>query len=65
MNNIPSEKLSARQIFTVALRLEDKDQRQAYLQEACGEDAALRKLVESLLAASPDIHICGMQLDWP
>jgi hypothetical protein len=38
-----------RDVFIAALQLESRDRRRAYLDEACGDDAALRRHVEALL----------------
>jgi WD40 repeat protein len=43
--------MSERDIFTVALRKEDPAERLAYLDQACGGDAALRRRIEALLSA--------------
>ena len=42
---------SQKTIFLQAIDLEDLNQRQAYLDSVCGENASLRKAVEALLAA--------------
>ena len=42
---------SAKEIFTVALRLEQTARRNEYLSDVCGGDAALRSNVDRLLAA--------------
>jgi serine/threonine protein kinase len=42
----------ADEVFGAALAIEDAVERAAYLQQACGDDAALRAEVESLLASS-------------
>jgi serine/threonine protein kinase len=47
-----AERPTAKEIFTAALRLEDPPQRQAYLDQACGQDAALRQRVADLLSAA-------------
>jgi serine/threonine protein kinase/TolB-like protein len=41
-------------ILCNALELEEESQQQAYLTSACGDDAALRQEVESLLKPAPD-----------
>src|SRR5258708_38593689 len=38
-------------LFAAALEKEDAAERQAYLEEACGQDVLLRRRVEKLLAA--------------
>src|SRR6266851_525044 len=42
---------SLRAIFNQAVEIEDAQQRAAYLAEACGNDAALRRKVEELIDA--------------
>jgi len=42
---------SAREIFADALELKDPAQRERHLARACGQDARLRQMVESLLEA--------------
>ena len=46
-----SEPLSEASIFNSARRIDSLDKRTAYLDEACGDDAALRERVGKLLAA--------------
>jgi len=46
--------MSERTIFLTALEKTDPDQRRQYLDEACGDDEALREQVEQLLAAHQD-----------
>ena len=47
--------MNERQIFEEALAIVDPARRKAFLDQSCGDDAALRTLVESLLAAhAPD-----------
>ncbi len=46
-----SEKPSIDAIFGAAIEIESADDRQAYLERACGEDASLRRQVERLLSA--------------
>src|SRR5262245_65661068 len=41
--------MNERDIFIGALQLEDLSARQAYLEQACGTEAALRERLESLL----------------
>jgi serine/threonine protein kinase len=41
------------QIFWTALQLTSEDERRAYLDRACSDDAELRRLVEKLLRAEP------------
>jgi eukaryotic-like serine/threonine-protein kinase len=48
--NLPSMG-SIKPIFLAARRITDPNARQAYLDEACGEDPELRKNIDSLLAA--------------
>src|SRR5690606_16799205 len=43
--------MNEREIFTAALRKSAGAERQAYLVEACGDDAELRRSVEALLEA--------------
>ena len=43
--------MSERSIFLAALDIADPAQRSAYLDQACGNDAALRKHIEELIAA--------------
>jgi WD40 repeat protein/serine/threonine protein kinase len=45
---------SLREIFAEALGITDGEQRSAYLAQACGEDAKLRREVEELLQAEAD-----------
>src|SRR5258706_9697786 len=49
MMNEPDNSL--RTIFAEALEIEDTNQRAAYLSQACGADAALRREVEELIQA--------------
>jgi hypothetical protein len=56
----PSQPVEA--IFTAALEIVDAKARTAYLDEACGDDAALRQRVESLLRADAE---AGSFLDQP
>ncbi|MFO0869626.1 MAG: protein kinase [Pirellulales bacterium] len=46
-----SERPSEEVLFNTARRIDGSDQRRAYLDEACGGDATLRKRVDKLLAA--------------
>ncbi|MBU1947919.1 MAG: serine/threonine protein kinase, partial [Candidatus Eisenbacteria bacterium] len=48
------ESKDIKQIFAEALKLQTAPERAAYLNECCGEDAALRAEVESLLSAHED-----------
>ncbi len=41
------------QIFWAALQLASEDERQDYLDRACGSDHELRRLVDKLLRAQP------------
>ena len=43
--------MSEEEIFHQALARQDPEERAAYLQQACGDDAALRASVEALLRA--------------
>ena len=43
--------MSEEEIFHEALARTDPDERAAYLQQACGDDAALRASIEALLRA--------------
>jgi len=47
--NEPQESL--RTIFLKALELEDEGERSAYLEQACGEDEAMRVKIETLIGA--------------
>lgn len=42
-------------IFSSALKIPSPDERAAYLDEACGQDRNLRKRVEMLLEAQPEV----------
>jgi serine/threonine protein kinase len=42
-------------IFSAALELETLEQREKYLLEACGENAALRERIEALLRSSDKV----------
>ena len=46
-----NQHVSPRSVFDHALEIDSPAQRQAYLYEACGGDAALRQKVDALLAA--------------
>lgn len=46
--------MNERSIFLAALEKTDPDQRRQYLDEACGNDEALREQVEQLLTAHQD-----------
>jgi serine/threonine protein kinase/tetratricopeptide (TPR) repeat protein len=48
---MPDSNPRANEIFTLARELRSHDERQAYVDEACGPDDALRHQVEALLAA--------------
>ena len=50
MPNPTSGQLSAREIFTAALAIANRDQRNAFLNEQCGQDPELRKIVAGMLA---------------
>jgi eukaryotic-like serine/threonine-protein kinase len=50
-----TEMSPAETVFFAALALEDPARRAAYLDEACGTDAGLRRRVEQLLAAHPQV----------
>ena len=52
MIEVPPER--AEEIFYSALELKSPDQRKAFLDRACLGDAALRSMVEKLLAAQPE-----------
>src|SRR5262245_61804111 len=45
----------AETVFFAALAIDDPVRRAAYLDEACGADAELRRRVEQLLAAHPQV----------
>ncbi len=47
--------MSERSIFLTALDIADPAQRSAYLDQICGNDAALRKHIEELIAAEPKL----------
>src|SRR5687768_11503636 len=47
--------MSERSIFLAALDIADPAQRLAYLDQACGSDAAQRKHIEELIAAEPKL----------
>ena len=49
-------------IFSAALEKPNPEERAAYLQEACGTDAELRREVERLLSAEPKV---GAFLNFP
>jgi len=49
MGRYPSDKIKA--VFLAALERRESDQRAAYLDGACGEDAEMRLRVEELLQA--------------
>src|SRR5256714_343125 len=51
-SHCPSEE----ELFEAALQLETPGQRAAYLQQACGDDVALRQRVEALLQAHDQAH---------
>ncbi len=46
---------SVESIFSSALKIPSPDERAAYLDEACGQDRDLRKRVEMLLEAQPEV----------
>ena len=46
-----SEKPSIDAIFGAAIEIESADDREAYLERACGEDASLRRQMRRLLSA--------------
>src|SRR6267154_1345285 len=50
----PENKAAIREIFLKALETQSSSEREAYLQEACGSDAALRAKVEVLLKSHED-----------
>ena len=50
MPNPTSGQLSAREIFTAALAIANRDQRNAFLNEHCGQNPKLRKIVAGMLA---------------
>jgi len=51
MIEVPTEK--AEDIFYSALEIERPDQREAFLDRVCKGDAALRSMVDRLLASQP------------
>ena len=46
--------MDAKDIFFKAIEIESTDDRRAFIDSACGDDASLRKRVEALLAAHDD-----------
>src|SRR5579859_6096702 len=48
---MPEPENRLRNIFAEAIEIEDAQQRAAFLSEACGENAALRREVEELIRA--------------
>ena len=46
-----NSKMTEKEIFMAAVRMEDRESRDDYLSEACGEDASLRDRIDALLAA--------------
>ena len=52
--------MNPEQIFTKAIGIESPDQREAYLQEVCGNDQVLRNKVEKLLKAHADSEAINM-----
>jgi len=50
----PENRAAIRDIFLKALETQSPSEREAYLQEACGSDAALRAKVEALLSSEDD-----------
>lgn len=46
--------MQAKEIFLQAIEIDDADQREALVEEKCGEDEALKRKVHALLAANED-----------
>ncbi len=58
--------MTEREIFFGALELATPEAREAYLQEACGKDAAMRRLVDDLVREhfSSDSLLAGPVIEW-
>ncbi len=52
---MPKPPSNADSIFFAALEKTDPKDRAAYLDQACGQDAKLRKRIGQLLAAQPNV----------
>ena len=51
-----SQRLSVKEIYLAAIGLQDVEQRNAFLDEAVGEDAARRRQIERMIHAKSDSH---------